>query len=363
MKTTKLLKSLLLVALFTPFLTSCENNEPSDTVAEINVGMYILNQGSYGKNNASLSYFNFTDSLVTSDVFTQKNNRGLGDTGQDFIKYGSKLYIAMYKSSLIDIVDAATGVSLKQIPMVDAANGNAPRKPRCLTSFNGKVYVSLFDGHVAKIDTTSLSVDGLLAVGSNPEGIVAANNKIYVANSGGMSAKADSTISVIDPATFTVTKNIKVVINPVVLKADKYGDLYVISMGNYTSIPYTLQRVDATTQSVTKISDVKAYNLTIYGDRAYIYNYEYDATYTPINKSYTVYDVKNEKILSNAFINSSLIANLPYSIDVNPVTEDVYIGETDYMNNGKMNCFSKDGKLKFTFSTGINPVKCLFVTK
>lgn len=359
MKTTKLLKSLAFAVLCAPLFSSCESDEPIEQTAVINIGMYILNQGSDGGNNASLSYYNFTDSVVTADVFNQKNNRGLGDTGQDFIKYGSKIYIAVYKSSLIDVVDATTGVSLKQIPMIDASKANAPRKPRCLASYNGKVYVSLYDGHVAKIDTASLSIDGLITVGSNPEGIVAANNKIYVANSGGMSAVADSTISVIDPATFTVTKNIKVVINPVVLKTDKYGDLYVISMGNYFDIPYTLQRIDASSQKVSTISDIQAYNMTICEDKAYIYHNDWMTG----KNTFTLYDVKNEKILKENFISQSAITSNAYSIDVNPVTEDVYIGETDYMNIGKMNCFSKEGKLKYSFSTGINPVKCLFVTK
>ncbi|MDP4239403.1 MAG: hypothetical protein Q8904_08045 [Bacteroidota bacterium] len=236
-----------------------------------------------------------------------------------------------------------------------------PSYPRSLISANGKVYVSLFDGHVAQLDTTSLSVEKTVAVGSNPEGIAFANNKIYVANSGGLSTINDSTISVIDPVTFKEIKRIKVVIDPVVLKADAYGDLYLISMGNYSTIPYTLQRIEAaTTEKVSVIQGLKPYNMTLNGDNVYLYSYDYDANYNVVNKSYSIYDVKSQKVTNSNFIASSAVAKTPYSIDVNPATKDIYIGETDFLNNGKMYCFGQDGILKFSFDAGLNPTRTIF---
>jgi len=302
------------------------------------------------------------DSTATSDIFTIKNNRGLGDTGQDILKYGSKIYIAVYESSLIEVVNAATGISEKSIPMLNTSG--QPSSPRSLASYNGKIFISLYDGHVAQLDTTSFLVEKTVAVGSNPEGIVVANNKIYVANSGGMAVTPDSTISVIDPTTFTVINKIKVVINPTVIKADAYGDLYVVSFGNYGSIPYTLQRIEAATNGqVTIIPNLKPYNMTIDGDNLYLYSYDYDANWNATNKSYTIYDVKNEKVLKNNFISSTTIVNTPFSIDVNPVTKDIYIGETDNVNTGKMYVFGQNGTLKFTFATGVNPTKTIFLIK
>ena len=272
---------------------------------------------------------------------------------------------------------------------------NQPSSPRSLAVYNGKVYITLFDGHVAQLDTTSLLIektisvgsnpdgiavannklyvantgglaavnDSTISVGSNPEGIAVANNKLYVANSGGLGAVKDSTISVIDPVSFTVTGTFKVVINPVIIKADIYGDLYVISFGNYTTIPYTLQRIDATTGKVSVITGQKPYNLAIEGDIAYMYGIEYDAQWNPTIKTYTTYNVKNEQVVNVSFISTSAIANTPYSIDVNPITKDIYIGETDYTNTGKMNVFGQDGTLKFSFATGVNPRKTIFLSK
>lgn len=363
MKTNKIIVSVLFSTAFAALFSSCDSNSgKTPVIPEISTGVYVLNQGQFQKNNAALTYLNLKDTTTTSDIFTAKNNRGLGDTGQDMIKYGSKIYVAVYESSLIEVIDAATGVSEKTIKMLNASN--QPSSPRALASYNGKVYISLYDGHVAQLDTATFAIEKTVAVGSNPEGIVVANNKIYVANSGGMAIKNDSTISVIDPTTFTVIKNIKVVINPTIIKADAYGDLYVVSFGNYGSIPYTLQRIQAaTTDQVTVIPDLKPYNMTIDGDNLYMYSYDYDANWNAADKTYTIYDVKNEKVLKSNFISSTAVAKTPFSIDVNPVTKDIYIGETDYTNTGKMYVFGQDGTLKFTFPTDVNPTKSVFITK
>jgi hypothetical protein len=361
MKTKKIISSILLSAIALPFFSSCNPDEVIEEIPEISTGVVVLNEGQMGNNNSSLTYYDFTTGFSSNEVFNNKNNRNLGDVGQDMIKYGSKIYLAVSNSSIIEIIDAKTFVSKKTISMKNASN--VPSTPRSLTSANGKVYITLFDGHVAQLDTTSLIIEKTIAVGSNPEGSVIVNNKLYVANSGGLSLVNDSTISVIDLASFTETEKIKVVINPTIIKADSYGDIYVISVGNYYNIPYTLQRINTITKVVTKITDVKAYKMTIDGDNAYIYNYDYDASYKVINKTYTIYDVKNEKLLKSNFIASDAVQNTPYSIDVNPITKDIYIGETlDYKTTGKMYCFSSNGTLKYTFPTGVNPSKTVFIS-
>ena len=362
MKSKKIIVSILLSTVLTALFSSCDSKSDSPQVdPTISTGVYVLNEGSYQNNNASLSYYDLKTSTATVDVFTAKNNRGLGDTGQDILKYGSKIYIAVSNSSLIEVLDAATGVSKKTIPMLNTSAQSI--SPRSFAAYNGKVYITLFDGHVAQLDTTSLLIEKTIAVGSNPEGIAVANNKLYVANSGGLGSVNDSTISVIDPVSFSVVGTIKVVINPVIIKADSYGDLYVISFGNYSTIPFTLQRIDATTGKVSVITGQKPYNLAIEGDIAYMYGIEYDAQWNPTIKTYTTYNVKNEQVVNAAFISTSAIAKNPYSIDVNPITKDIYIGESDYINTGKMNVFGQDGTLKFSFATGVNPRKTIFLSK
>lgn len=65
--------------------------------------------------------------------------------------------------------------------------------------------------------------------------------------------------------------------NPAIIKADSYGDVYVVSNGNYGSIPGKFQKIAAGTDVVTDIA-VAVKNFDIVGDYAYISNFEYDAT-------------------------------------------------------------------------------------
>lgn len=364
MKTKNIFFGLLLTTSTAGLFTSCDSSNEQPSNVEISTGLFVLNQGQMSSNNASMSYFNFADSTDTHDAFMVKNNRGMGDTGQDMMKYGSKVYITVSGSGLIEVVDAATGTSIKSISILTEVN--QPATPRSLASYNGKVYVSLFDGRVAQIDTVTLTVEKTVTVGANPEGITVAGNKLYVANSGGWAMVNDSTVSVINLSTFTEEKKIKVVINPTIVKADSYGDVYVISNGNYNNIPYTFQRIEAGTGKVTSIdvdSNFVPVNFTIDGDYAYFYHYTYDANYSVINKKYSIYDVKTEKMYKSNFIASDAISQTPYSIDVDPTTQFIYIGETDYVNNGKMYCFDKNGTFKYSFETGVNPVKTIIITK
>ncbi len=357
MNTKKLFGYLLAIISIIPFLSSCDDkNEVEDL--KIGNGVCVLNAGKLDNNNSTITYYDFASDSATTDVFALKNGRILGDTGEDIIQYGSKIYIAVYQSSLIEVVDPKTMTSIKSIPMKDA-QGNAT-KPRTLTCAHGKVYIVLYSGSVAQMDTTTYAIEKTVIVGSNPDRSVIANNKLYVANTGGMATVKDSTISVINLSTFTEEKKIKVNLNPSGdINADSQGDVYVQSNGNYGDIPGKFQRIEAGTDKVTDIA-VGVRGFTVYNDKAYIYNFDYDASWQATNKKIIVYDLKNEKVDNESLV-SSTIEKTPYSIDVNPVTGDIYLGVTDYSSLGKVYCFGNNGTEKFTFTAGLNPAKFLFM--
>ena len=359
MKTTKLFSYFIATAMTVSFLTSCDKNETEVENTEISTGIYVLNSGKFGSNNSSMTYYDYSQGFSATDVFAQKNNRILGDTGEDMIQYGSKIYIAVYQSSLIEVVDAKTMVSIKSIPLVDA--NNAATKPRTLTSANGKVYIVLYSGSVAQMDTTTYAIEKTVKVGANPDKSVIANNKLYVGNTGGMATVKDSTVSVIDLSTFTELRKVVVNLNPAgSLGADSQGDVYVQTNGNYGSKPGKIQRIEAGTYKVSDV--VSGYGgFTVDNDKAYIYNFSYDASWQATNKAIMVYDMKNEKMSSTNFT-SYTIDKTPYSIGVDPVTKNVYLGVSDYSTLGTAYCFDASGKYKYSFQVGLNPIKFLFLT-
>lgn len=326
--------------------------------AELAHGIYMLNSGKMGSNNASLSFYNMDTQKTDPDAFKRRNERGLGDTANDMIVYGSKMYIAVYNSNVIEVTDLK-GKSIKQIK-----SSGDPLLPRFFTSYEGKVYVSLYDGYVGRLDTTSLEIDEKVKVGRNPEQLVVANRKLYVANSGGLDYSTplgyDKTVSVVDVETFTESKKIEVVLNPVCLTTDNQGDVYLISIGDYGAIPNTFQRIDSNTDEVKTITETNATEFASTGDKLYILYSQYDANWNQ-KISFISYDAINEKVLSTNFITDGTTIAKPYKMGADPVTGSVYVTASDYKNNGDVYAFDAEGKKLFQYEAGLNPVKALYV--
>ena len=334
-------------------LSACkvEDNKKDEDLPGETVKLLVLSEGSYTNNNSTLAFYDLKSKTKDADYFLTQNKRRLGETANDMLLYGSKAYIAMNGSSRIEIIDIITGKSLKQIPMFE---GEKAMLPRQIISHKGKVYVSSFDDTVTRIDTVSLNIDGNVRVGLDPEGMCVVGDKLYVANSGGLewANGYDKTISVVDISSFKELEKIEVNVNPVHLRADTQGDIYAVTNGNYDDMPAKFQRIDTKTKTVSDI-DMNLTNLDIFVNKAYTYSYDYISK----QMSVQVFDCLTEKLINNRFISDETSLKIPYSIQVDPYSKDVYI--TDAIDNtvlGDVFCFDKTGKLKFQVKeVGINP--------
>ncbi len=363
------LKKLFLFLCVSSFLavsfTSCSDDDPVvlEPIETIREGAYILNSGGYGNNDASIAAYDFATKAVYTNVFWSQNKKKiLGDTGQDLLVYGSKVYTAVYNSNTIFITDK----NLKVIDSIKPMRNNQPSYPRYLAASGGKVYVTLFDGYLAQIDTATLKIEKQVQVGRNPENVVYSNNKLYVANSGGMAypANYDHTVSVVDVATLTVSKSIQVVQNPRLMQTDNQGDIYLISMSDYMADDaYSLQRIDTKTDESEVIPSVKAAFFASSGTKLYIVYSTYGID--PKNIKYTTYDAINEKVLSEQFITDGTLIQNPNGINVDPSTGNIYIADAlDFKTTGNMYVLSSEGKLLKKFDTGsIGPVGAHFFKK
>lgn len=324
-------------------------NPPVDTQAK---GIYILNEGLFQLNNTTLSYYDFEKGTFTEDIFLEKNHRGLGDTGSDLKRYGSKLYCVVNNSHRVEIMQLNDATSIKAISL----QGKQPRK---IAFHKGKAYVSCFDGDVVRIDTTTLEIDGTLHSGLNPDGVCVCNGKLYVANSGGLNSPTyNNTISVIDLETFTLSKNITVALNPCVVQSYDNKFVYVASRGNYGNIPYAFQKIDAQTDELVKDYNLQVLEFTIFDHYAYLYNYDFNTSSSWIK----VLDLQNDLFVKENFITDGTNIATPYNITINPLNQDVYIADAgNFTINGTIYCFSKEGKKKYCFEAGINPCKMLIL--
>lgn len=355
----------LLLAIFfvSPFLfVSCSDDDDDPDInpdPELTTsGVYILNNGSYGQNNSTLDYYNPETNELTKKVFNTSNGRGLGDTANDLLVYGSKMYIVVNVSSTIEITDLEAG-SLQTISLT---RDEQPQQPRFAQPHKGKVYVTTYDGYVVKIDTTSLEVEGQVEVGLGAEQLSIVGDKLYTAVSGYMTPMTK--VAEVDLTTFTKTKDFEVIVAPRWMQADKNGNLYVMSAGNYADIKQTVQKLDTKTGETKVICEDEYVSMTLAGDYLYIISAKTDSeTWSPIDAKYLKYNVETETMEEKEFVNSSVAINYPTYLDVDPVTEQIYITAGLATNTGDVYIVSPEGDLvnKVELS-GYNPVCSRFLT-
>lgn len=350
-------KSLFVLVLLAVLMIACHKKPvtPDNPTVERN-GLYVLNEGVWNYNNSTISFYNLNSGEVTADIFTAVNNRGLGDTGNDLQPYGSRLYCVVNTSENVQVMDLYTAKVVGTVPL----QGKSPRR---ICFLGSKAYVSCFDGTVVRFDTASLAVEATVMVGPNPEGVCIANGKLYVANTGGYNAPDyGTTVSVIDLNTFTVTKDISVVLNPTRLYVSPdQQDIYLISSGDYGvyfDIKSCLQKISPVTDEVVQTYNFELNNLAFYGNSAYFYSYDFNSEEYTIQ----VFDLATETIVNNHFITDGTTLNIPYGIAVNPQNGDVYISDAqNFTVNGDVYCFGQNGKKKFSFEVGVNPSAMVFL--
>jgi YVTN family beta-propeller protein len=358
------MKKILTIAILATALLACKKDSKNEIPVIVpDAGLLVLNEGSSNQNNASISYYDFETKTVTQDMFFAQNERHLGDVANDILVYGGKIYITVGFSSTVEVTD----LNLKSIERISLTDGAKNREPHGLACHNGKVYIACFDGYVARLDTSSLSIENYVKVGDNPENICISNDFAYVTNSGGMNylvdADHDSTVSVIDLNTFTETEKIIVGKNPFSIGTDENGNVIVGCRGDYgMTTPFSLVRINTNDHSVHTFTDVMASDFSINKSTIYFYNTAYDADWNVIGIDYTAYNTTNGN-KANLLTNSSLIT-MPYAININQENEDIYVSDAiDYTNAGRAFIFDKNGEKQFDFETGISPKKIVVLKK
>jgi len=332
---------------------ACKKEDPpvNEEKDHFSNGLLVLNEGLFQQNNASLSWIDLSSEAITTQVFFKQNERPLGDTGNDMAIYGGKLYIVVNASSTLEVLNARTLKSIKQIPLQYNGQG---QQPRHLAFHQNKAYVSSYDGFVNIIDTSTLSIKNRIAVGENPEGIAIVGDQLYVANSGGLSyPDVDSTVYAIDLISETVKDTFVVGKNPGDVVSDKEDDIYVVKRGDYgDSDPSELVRISAA-GTIMNLG-IDASFITKKKDVMYISHYNYDSGEGTV----TTFDLLNEAIISSDHINGAQVETL---YGVHPSSSEVlYIYDAmNFTNTGYIRKFNDNGNLIQSYHVGLNPTKLI----
>ena len=359
----KILISLLAALAAMPLLVSCsdfkvEGGDDDTPQGPSSYGAYVLNSGLMDSNNSELTYFNMLTGAVSTNVFSKANGKGLGDSANDIIVYGSKMYIAVTGSAVVFVTDLS-GKIVKEIQLQGESSKLAPRQ---LMADGGKVYVSYREGYVGAIDTTSLDVKKA-QTGPYPEGMACAGNKLYVAITDANNyPNLANKVQVLDKNSLQLVKEIEVGYNPQTFHKISDDEMYLVCWGDYAANPAVLQKINTNTDEVTTIEGVAPTSMAV-GDEGIIYilSTGYDENWNQQIKYYK-YNTDKERI-EGEFVSETVVPD-GYCIAWNPVRKYVFIGSSDYISNGDVYILSQEGKLVYKFDTGaLNPYKICFVSK
>ncbi len=342
------------VCIFIAFFSSCSDLEdkvlsPSSSQLSSLPDMLILSEGLFNHNNSSLT--SIQNGVITHNAFQTANHRGLGDTANDMLLYGSKLYIAVNVSSTLEVVDAHSLKSLAQISLV--SDNNTSRQPRYSIGVGKYVYTCCFDGSVCRTDTASLSTEVAFLAGLNPDGIAYFNNRIYVSNSGGLHAPSyGNTLSVYNVSSNTKEPDINVALNPgKLLASDDF--LAILSRGDYNNTPSQLQIMDKQGSLSTIKSGAQGY--TIHDNEIYMYD-ENNCLFCIALSNHSAYVESISTVSLDEWQNIRL-----FNISLDNYGNIYLVNAKDYTTLGDLIVLSNDGSLITNVSNiGLNSNTVLF---
>lgn len=227
----------------------------TDTNLITDKGVYILNEGAFGRNNASLSLFNPTTRTVENQVFYKaNNNQPLGDVGQSVSEVNGNLYMVMNTSNYVQIMNLSTRAQAGRIEGL-----NQPRYLHSLS--NNTAYISEWGtdgrtGTIALVDLNSKTITSRISTEAGPEQMARIGNSVYVACTGGYGDA--SKLQIIDVTDNTAKGVIELGTNAPFAVVAKNTDLWVYCAGKYdytnnrTSQKARLIKINTTDNSIAK---------------------------------------------------------------------------------------------------------------
>ncbi len=311
-------------------------------------GVYIVNEGVWGRGNSTLTYYDLENFQAYNDVFGTVNGRSLGDVGNEMVIRDGKGYIVVNNSDRIEIIDLATNRSEGTISL---PAGSSPRH----VAFGGDsllMVTALYDNSVLVYGLNGINLLGRIPVGANPEGIVVANGKAYVANSG---LGSGSTMSVISIASMSLTSTITVGDNPVGVALADDGMVYVVCGGFYNDYSNPNDDTPARVAVVNPQTDAVIASLLIGGHASLIALSDGGLGYVPTSDRVVTIDTRSRTVAG------TFLTGYFYGIGVEQVSGDVYLTDPkNFVLPGEVLIYAATGQFRTKFTAGVIPGSIAF---
>ena len=325
---------------------SCVKLNPEEVNTNITLngnGLVLIgNEGNFQNGNASLSSYNINTQQTTSNIYQAINQEVIGDVLHSIYHSDHLLYLVVNNSGKVIAIDDE---SLEK--KMEIRNLISPRK--IIKVDNSKFYIS--DLYASEV-TVYNNYDG--AIGKIPvdgwcEDIIIQNGKAYISNI------TNNQLYVVNTSNDNIFDSISVGSNPISIKEDSRGNIWVLCQGNLTNNENpSISIIETNTNLI-----LKSFSLT--NNFSYPSSLEIDIQTNQIyfiNKH--IYKIQNldDTVANEIWFNNN---NNFYNLKINPYTKDVYITDAkDYVQNGTLYIIDSIGKFVEEIATGIIPKSIVF---
>lgn len=344
-----ILYSLCLVLLFGckkeeigPQCLNCDDTPITNTSS---TNVLIINEGTFGWTNASITLYNKSNNNVNQNVFKNANNgANLGDVAQSFLQINDIGYIIVNNSNKIEVVNINDFTSMATI-----TGFNSPRY--MLKINNSKAYVTdLYSNSIQIVNLNSNTISGNIAVPGWTEQLVLHNDTAYVCD------MKNNNILIINTLTDVLVDSIKVGISPNSLKLDKNNQLWVLCSGGFNEENARLIQINPTDRSLVQTFTFSNIN---HSPGSLNINSNKDNLYF-INNSVYQMSITSNSLPSTPIVTNT--GNIFYGLGIDPTNNDIYVADAiDYVQNGMVFRYSASGSLIHQFTAGIIPGNFWFI--
>ena len=318
-------------------------------------GVFIVNEGNFTFENASLTYYDIESGEATQDVFFSTNGLPLGDVAVSMTIRDSLGYVILNNSGKIYILHTGSFALKGKITGL-----TSPRHIHFIS--DTKAYVTdLYARSIAVVNPLTMEITGTIDVSNHQdefgqhstEQMIAYGEYVYT-----NCWSYDNQVLVIDTETDRVVDSIEVIKQPNSMVMDSEHSLWVLSDGGWMGSPYGyetpgLVRVDAGSGEVDTILRFDE------GDRPtslrinktldtiyYINRHVYRMSVDPVGEPAIFIPSPYEEDFWGGY----------YGLQVDPVTSEVYVTDAiDFSQPGVVYRVAPDGQTLDTISAGIVP--------